>query len=69
MATIVKSCISCQTSDKSRFTKTQWKLPSVKQRKCKSCQAEDLENEQDWKEESEDMQLMDFFGLDIEDIF
>jgi hypothetical protein len=63
-----KTCISCQTYEKSRFTKTQWKLPLSKPRKCKSCQEEDKVNEQAWKEEAEELLLIDFFGLDVEDI-
>lgn len=62
-----KQCTTCGCTEQTAFTKTQWKLPLYKLRKCKSCQLEDQENEQAWKEESEDLELMEFFGIDEED--
>jgi hypothetical protein len=63
-----KQCLSCGASHKSDFTKSQWSMPLRKSRKCKSCQLEDQEQEQAWKEEAEDLELIKFFGLDVEDI-
>ena len=62
-----RQCTTCCATEKSAFTKTQWKLPLYKSRKCKACQLEDQLEEQAWKDESEEREIRDFFGLDTED--